>query len=89
MVITSADDQFSAKNQVMGKKRSAGRSLPSPELNLPKIFVFLQQMPKRRIFGDFFMSSEDKIFFVKKEDMSSKKRTYGNPRRGTCTMPCP
>ena len=25
------------------------------------------------------MSLEDELFFIKKEDMSSKKRTYGNP----------
>ena len=35
-------------------------------------------MPIRRTFGHSLTSSEDKLFFFKK-DMSSKKRTYGNP----------
>ena len=37
----------------------------------------LLKMPNRRTFGHFLTSSEDNLFFVKKEDMSSKKRTYG------------
>ena len=37
---------------------------------------YLFKMPKRRIFGHFLTSSEDKLFSIKKEDMSSKKRTY-------------
>ena len=41
--------------------------------------LYLFKMPKRRTFGDFLTSSEDKLFFIKKEDMSSKKKTYGNP----------
>ena len=36
-------------------------------------------MPKRRTFVHFLASSEDKFFLVKKEDMSSKRRTYGRP----------
>ena len=36
-------------------------------------------MPKRRTFGHFWASSEDEFFLVKKEDMSSIRRTYGNP----------
>ena len=36
-------------------------------------------MPKMRTFGHFLASSEDKFYFLKKEDMSSKKRTYGKP----------
>ena len=35
-------------------------------------------MPNRRTFGHFLAFSEDKLFWVKKEDMSSKRRTYGN-----------
>ena len=38
-------------------------------------------IPKRRTFGHFLASSEDKLFLVKKEDMSSKRRTYGKPRQ--------
>ena len=38
-------------------------------------------MPKRRTFGHFLMSSEDQLFFAEKEDMSSKKRTYGKPKQ--------
>ena len=33
-------------------------------------------MPKRRTFEHSLASSEDKLFFVKKEDMSSKRKTY-------------
>ena len=40
--------------------------------------LYLFKMPKRRTFGDSLTSSEDKLFFIKKEDMSSKKKTYGN-----------
>ena len=40
---------------------------------------YLLKMPKRRTFGHFLTFSEDKLFFNKKEDMFSKKRTYGNP----------
>ena len=36
-------------------------------------------MPKRRTFGHFLASPEDKFFLVKKEDMSSKRKTYGKP----------
>ena len=36
-------------------------------------------MSKRRTFGNFLASSEDNFFLVKKEDMSSKRRTYGKP----------
>ena len=36
-------------------------------------------MPKRRTFGHFLVSSEDKFFLVQQEDLSSKKRTYGHP----------
>ena len=43
-------------------------------------------MPERRTFGHFPTSSEDKLFFVKKEDMSSKKRTYGKPKLNTKTI---
>ena len=38
----------------------------------------LFKMPKRKTFGHFLTSVEDKLFFIKKEDLSSKKRTYGN-----------
>ena len=41
---------------------------------------YLFKMPKRMAFGHFLASSENELFFIKKEDMSSKKRTYGNPR---------
>ena len=37
-------------------------------------------MPKRRTFGHILASSEDNLFFVKKEDVSSKRTTYGKPR---------
>ena len=40
---------------------------------------YLFKMPKRRTFGHFLTSSEDKLFFIKKEEMNSKKWTYGNP----------
>ena len=30
-------------------------------------------MPKKRTFGDFLASSEDKLFFIKKENMSSNR----------------
>ena len=33
-------------------------------------------MPKRMTYGHFLTSSEDKLFFVKKEDVSFKRRTY-------------
>ena len=36
-------------------------------------------LPKRRTFWVFSASSEDKSIVMKKEDKSSKKRTYGNP----------
>ena len=36
-------------------------------------------MPKRRTFGHFLASSENILFFVKKENVSSKRRTYGKP----------
>ena len=36
-------------------------------------------MSKRMTFGNFFASSEDNFFLVKKEDMPSKRRAYGNP----------
>ena len=36
----------------------------------------LFKMPKKKTFGHFLTSSEDKLFFVKKEDMFSKKGTY-------------
>ena len=36
-------------------------------------------MPKRRTFEHFLASSEDNFFLVKKEDISSKRRTYGKP----------
>ena len=49
-VTTSADVQFSTQNQVKSKKSSAGRSLLSPDLKLPKIFVFLQQMIINHVF---------------------------------------
>ena len=39
-------------------------------------------MTKRRTFGYFLASSENKLFFVKKEEMSSKKGTYGKPSLG-------
>ena len=38
-------------------------------------------MPKRRTFGHFLASSEDIFFLVKKEDMSSKRRTDGKPTK--------
>ena len=44
----------------------------------------LFKMPKRRTFGHFLTSSEDKLFFIEKEDMSSKKKTYGNPTGTHC-----
>ena len=57
--------------------------------NLPKFFVqegfdifSLFTMPKRRTFGHFLASSENKLFFVKKEEISSKKGTYGKPSLG-------
>ena len=34
-------------------------------------------MPKRRTVGHFLVSSDSNFLLVKKEDMSSKKRTYG------------
>ena len=37
-------------------------------------------MPKKKDIWAFLASSENKLFFVKKEDMSSKRRTYGKPR---------
>ena len=40
---------------------------------------FLLIMPKRRTFGHCLASSEDNFFLVKKEDMSSKRRTYNKP----------
>ena len=43
-------------------------------------------MPKRRTFGHFLASSEDKLVFVKKEDMFSKRRTYGKPNIGTVLL---
>ena len=36
-------------------------------------------MPKRRTFEHFLASSEDSFFLVEKEDMFSKRRTYGKP----------
>ena len=36
-------------------------------------------MSKRRTFGNVLASSEDNFFLVKKEDMPSKRRAYGNP----------
>ena len=33
-------------------------------------------MPKKKTFGHFLTSSEDKLFFVKKEDMFSKTGTH-------------
>ena len=36
-------------------------------------------VPKRRTFGHFLASLEDKLFFAEKEDMSSKRKTYGKP----------
>ena len=36
-------------------------------------------MSKRRTFGNYLASSEDNFLGVKKEDMSSKRRPYGNP----------
>ena len=38
-------------------------------------------MPEKWIFGHFLASSESKLFFVKKEDMSSKRRTCGKPNQ--------
>ena len=62
---------------------SADRSLHS---NFPKFFVeeccdmfSLFIMSKRRTFGNFLASSEDNFFLVKKKDMSTKNRAYGNP----------
>ena len=40
---------------------------------------YLFKMPKKRTFGYFLTSSEDNLFFIKKEDKSFKKKTYGNP----------
>ena len=40
---------------------------------------WLFKMPNRRTFGHFLASSENKLLFVKKEDMSSKRKTYGKP----------
>ena len=37
------------------------------------------KMPKMRKFGQFLTSLEDKLFFIKKKDMSSKMKTYDNP----------
>ena len=36
-------------------------------------------MPKRRTLDHFLVSSEDKFFLIQQEELSSKKRTYGNP----------
>ena len=41
--------------------------------------VSLFIMSKRRTFGNFLAPSEDNFFLVIKEDMSSKRRAYGNP----------
>ena len=41
--------------------------------------VLIVQNAEKEAFGHFLTSSEDKLFFIKKEDISSKKRTYGNP----------
>ena len=37
-------------------------------------------MPKWKKFRHFLASSEDNYFLVEKEDMSSKRRTYGKPK---------
>ena len=62
---------------------SADRSL---HRNFPQFFVeeccdmfSLFVMSKRMTFGNFLASSEDNFFLVKKEDMSSKRKAYGNP----------
>ena len=34
----------------------------------------LFKMPKRRTFGQFLTSSEDKLFFIKKEDMQARRQ---------------
>ena len=34
---------------------------------------------KKRAFEHYLVSSEDQSLFIKKEDMSSKRRTYGYP----------
>ena len=39
--------------------------------------------PKRRTFEHFLVSSEDEFFFVKKKDMSSKRRTHGKPMQNS------
>ena len=85
-VITSADIQFSAQSPVKSKKKVVPFAGLSLSWNIPKFSWKLDltcfhcfKMPKRRTFEHYLTSSEDKIFFVKKEDISSKKRTYGNP----------
>ena len=70
MVITSAD----AYNHVMSKKTSQN-FLCKNEFDMFSRFV----MSKKRTFVHFLASSKDKLFFVKKEDMYSKRRTYDKP----------
>ena len=41
--------------------------------------VLIVQNAEKEDIWAFLTSSEDKLFFIKKEDISSKKRTYGNP----------
>ena len=40
----------------------------------------LFKMPEKEDIWAFLASSENKSFFVKKENMSSKRKTYGKPR---------
>ena len=76
---------FLPKNQVKTKKKGHQVRRPLIALKPSKIFrgrmiwhVFtFHIMPKRRTFGHFLAFSEDKRFLGKKEDMFSKRRTYG------------
>ena len=80
MVITSADVQISAQYQVKTEKKvitSVGvRFLAQNRVRTKKRKGhYVRRHPIfRRTFGHFMDSSEDKLFFLKKEDMFSKRR---------------